>query len=149
MSIPEIITCIVNIATAAGVIFAGYTYYADKARRRRQDTIIEYGVLQENVLSKINVWQPNDIRNACEDKTCKGYKILSTYLAEIERFCVGVDEKIYDFKTLYNISHGYFDSDRGLQKKLVILIEAKSRDAKEDYFYAIHKVWNMMAKYKR
>lgn len=149
MSISELISCIANIATAVGVFFAGYTYHSDKVRKRKQDTINEYAVLQENVLSKMNEWKTTGVKSACEDRTCKGYKILSSYLAEIERFCVGIDEKIYDFETLYNISHGYFDSERGLQKKLVILIEAKSGDATEDYFYALHKVWKRMTKHKR
>ena len=70
---------------------------------------------------------------------------LSGDLAEINRFCIGINEKTYDFDIFYKIAHGYFDSDRGtLKPRLLPLFEAKLAYAKEDYFSDLHHVWARM-----
>ena len=137
------------LITAASVIFGAYTYYRDSKRKTKQDTLEAYTDLQRSTLSKINLWMPSEIKEATEDKKSDGYKELSYYLAEIERFCVGINEGIYDFDTFYKLSHGYFDSEIGLLKpRLLPLLEAKSDNAKEDYFANLHKVWEKMEKWK-
>jgi hypothetical protein len=137
------------LITAASVVFGAYTYYRDSKRKTKQDTLEAYTDLQRSTLSKINLWMPSEIKEATEDKKSDGYKELSSYLAEIERFCVGINEGIYDFDTFYKLSHGYFDSEIGLLKpRLLPLLEAKSDNAKEDYFANLHKVWERMEKWK-
>ena len=137
------------LITAARVVFGAYTYYRDSKRKTKQDTLEAYTDLQRSTLSKINLWMPSEIKEATEDKKSDGYKELSSYLAEIERFCVGINEGIYDFDTFYKLSHGYFDSEIGLLKpRLLPLLEAKSDNAKEDYFANLHKVWERMEKWK-
>ena len=137
------------LITAASVVFGAYTYYRDSKRKTKQDTLEAYTDLQRSTLSKINLWMPSEIKEATEDKKSDGYKELSAYLAEIERFCVGINEGIYDFDTFYKLSHGYFDSEIGLLKpRLLPLLEAKSDNAKEDYFANLHKVWERMEKWK-
>lgn len=128
-------------------IFGVYTYHRDAKRKAKQDTLEAYERLQAGALSKINLWLPSEIRKATEDKKSNGYKELSGYLAEIERFCVGINEGIYDFDTFYKLSHGYFDSDKGMLKpRLLPLLETKLENAKEDYFENLHKVWERMEK---
>ena len=128
-------------------IFGVYTYHRDAKRKAKQDTLEAYERLQAGALSKINLWLPSEIRKATEDKKSNGYKELSGYLAEIERFCVGINERIYDFDTFYKLSHGYFDSDKGMLKpRLLPLLETKLENAKEDYFENLHKVWERMEK---
>ena len=137
------------LITAASVVFGAYTYYRDSKRKTKQDTLEAYTDLQRSTLSKINLWMPSEIKEATEDKKSDGYKELSSYLAEIERFCIGINEGIYDFDTFYKLSHGYFDSEIGLLKpRLLPLLEAKSDNAKEDYFANLHKVWERMEKWK-
>ena len=98
-------------------------------------------------MSKINKWLPSEIKKATENKISEDYKELSGYLAEIERFCVGINEGIYDFDTFYRLSHGYFDSNKGLLKpRLMPLLEVKLSNAKEDYFENLHRVWEKMDK---
>ncbi len=131
--------------TATGVVIGVFTYYRDSRRKAKQDTLEAYKDLQHSVLSKINQWKPSEIREVTEDKQSDAYKELEAYLAEIEYFCVGINEGIYDFETFYQLSHGYFDSERGkLKPRLLPLLEIKSDNAKEDYFSNLHRVWERM-----
>ena len=133
------------VVSACALLFAAYTYYRDSKRKAKQDTLEAYCELQRETLLKINIWLPLEIKKATEDKRSSGYKELSGYLAEIERFCVGINEGIYDFDTFYKLSHGYFDSDKGMLKpRLLPLLEVKLENAKEDYFENLHKVWERM-----
>ena len=84
--------------TAVSVLFGIYTYYQDYSRKKKIDTLEAYQLLQKTVLDPINKWLPSKIRSATEDKTSDDYKTLSGYLAEIERFCIGVNKGIYDLK---------------------------------------------------
>lgn len=103
--------------------------------------------MQRENLSKLNKWLPSEVRKAAEDRTCVGYKELSGYLAEVELFCVGINEGIYDFETFYKLAHGYFDDSRGMLKnRLIPLLEIKLQDSKEDYFANLHEVWKKMEK---
>ena len=141
----DIIAAVANAGAVFALIFAIYTYNRDTARKARQDTLEAYKELQESVLSKINMWLPSEIKAAAEDKKSDGYKTLSAYLSEIEHFCVGINEEIYDFDTFYKLAHGYFDSERGMLKpRLIPLLETKLENAKEDYFENLHQVWKRM-----
>ena len=150
----ELIGALAEVVAALGGIVIGtfgvYTYYNDKKRTAQRDTLEAYTELQMNTFNKLNTWLPSEIKEAAEDKTSDGFKELGGYLADIERFCVGINEGIYDFDTFYKISHGYFDNDRGgLITKLVPIIEVKNNYADQDYFSNIHKVWNDMEKYNK
>jgi hypothetical protein len=133
--------------SAIAFVFGVYTYYRDSRRKAKQDTLEAYCELQKETLSKINKWLPSEIKKATENKISEDYKELSGYLAEIERFCVGINEGIYDFDTFYRLSRGYFDSNKGLLKpRLMPLLEVKLSNAKEDYFENLHRVWEKMDK---
>ncbi len=147
MLVFDVIGAVANAATAIGLGFAGFTYFRDSKRKAKQDTLEAYSRLQRETLSEINKWLPSEIKKATEDKTSDAYKELSGYLAEIERFCCGINEGIYDFDTFYHLSHGYFDSDKGLLKpRLMPLLEVKLANARDDYFGNIHRVWERMGK---
>ena len=141
----EIIELAVSAITAAGVIFAGATYFSDRKRQRQIATIEEYKKLQKNALTPLNKWKPSEIKAICDDTQSDAYKELGVYLAETELFCVAVNKRIYDFDTFYQIAHGSFDSERGtIMPRLLPLIEKKNRNPKEDYFANIHKIWTRM-----
>ncbi len=144
--ITEIIAAVAGISIGC---FGVYTYYKDKKRNAQKDTLDAYSILQKDTFNYLNTWSPSEIRNVTEYKQSDDYKKLSGYLADVERFCVGINEGIYDFGTFYELSHGYFDDERrGVMPRLIPLIEAKSGSADEDYFANIHKVWNRMEKKK-
>ena len=56
---------------------------------------------------------------------------ISTYIARIEHFCVGVNSEIYDRKTVYNLAHGFLDGT--ILKRIEPIINRKNFDGKEYY----------------
>ena len=82
----DVIAAVANVGAVFALVFAIYTYNRDTSRKARQDTLEAYKELQETVLSKINMWLPSETKAAAEDKKSDGYKTLSAYLSEIERF---------------------------------------------------------------
>lgn len=116
-------------------------------RSKKQATLETYKVLQEEVLSKINQYRPQEIKEICEENNSEEYKTISGYLARIELFCVGITDGIYDLETFYKIAHGYFDGERGMLKvRILPILETKLRSASKDYFKNIHEVWELMDK---
>lgn len=114
-------------------------------RTKKQATIDAYEILQKESFDRINAFLPSEIKTICENKQSSEYKELSGYLAGIERFCVGLNEDIYDYDTFYKIAHGYFDGEKGmLRNRLLPLLESKLECADEDYFENIHEVWKKM-----
>lgn len=145
MDFIEWITVIANIATALGVLFAAYSYYIDTKKTRKQLTIDAYKQLQESTFNRINAFLPSEIKEIVQDKTSEAYKELSAYLANIENFCLGINEKIYDFDIFFKLSHGYFDSEKGVLKPRVLpIIESKRISTSENYFQNLHEIWRKM-----
>ena len=133
------------IITAIGIVFAAFTYFRDCRRKKISETLEAYRRMQSEVFSRLNEWKPSEIKEAVEDRTTSAYNELSGYLAETEHFCIGINRRMYDFETFYQLSHGYFDSERGkLMARLHPLLEAKIQFADEDYYNNIHKVWKRM-----
>lgn len=146
----EVLHLLFEGIAAVGVLFGFYTYHKDSLRRKQQDTLNAYLELQHNTFSKLNMWMPSEIKEACENRRSDGYKELSGYLAEIELFCLGINQGIYDFDTFYKMAHGYFDNERGtLRVRLLPLLEVKLVDAKEEYYYNIRDMWGKMQKSER
>lgn len=140
-----LITVIANVATALGVAFAAYSYFNDTRKTRKQLTIDAYKQLQESTFNKINVFLPSEIKEIVQDKSSEKYKELSAYLANIENFCLGINEKIYDFDIFYKLAHGYFDSEKGILKsRLLPIIESKMVNSSENYFQNLHDIWKKM-----
>lgn len=138
-----IVNLVVSIITCLGVAFGIFTYYSDVRRQRKKETLKAYAEMEEEVFNPLIRWAPQDIRDACEYKEGNGYKELSGYLARIELFSLGLEEKIYDFDTFYSISSGFFDGKK-LSTRLYPLIEVKNTNPDKDYFQNLHRVWNKM-----
>jgi hypothetical protein len=67
---------------------------------------------------------------------------IAKYLRKYQKYI-----STHDFDTFYRMSHGYFDSNKGLLKpRLMPLLEVKLSSAKEDYFENLHRVWEKMDK---
>lgn len=125
--------------------FALYTFFWTSNRDRKQATLDAYNILQEQVFDKINLLMPKEIEEIAKNNRSKDYKELSGYIARIEHFCVGINTKIYDFNTVYELGHGYFDGSQ-LKKRICPIVDRKQTNSSHDYYANIHKVWNRMDK---
>ena len=85
----------------------------------------------------------DNTREIAKHPTSKEYKEISGYIARIEHFCVGVNMKIYDRETVYQLAHGYLDGN-GILDRINPIIARKNRNADTDYYENIHRVLNWM-----
>ena len=97
------------------------------------------------MFDNLNVLSPKYIQDVARDRTSPEYKRISSYVARVEHFCVGINHGIYDRKTFYKLTHGYFDSDVFLNR-IAPIIERKQTNSTHDYFENIHKVVCWMQK---
>lgn len=81
--------------------FAFFTFQWTATRDRKQATLDAYNRLQEQALDHINTYVPAKMKEIAKDAHSPEYKTISLYLARVEHFCVGVNQKIYDSKTVY------------------------------------------------
>lgn len=126
-------------------IFALVSFLWTAARDRKQATLDAYNQLQEQAFDKLNTYAPAAIREIAKDSKSEEYKTVSGYIARIEHFCVGVNQKIYDRRTVYALAHGYLDS-QVLKRRMEPIIDKKQSNASEDYYENIHTVLNWMEK---
>lgn len=128
MEISDIIT-IVSSIIAAG--FACGTYYKGLRHDKKQDTLNAYNQLQEQALDKLYLIDIDEMKEIAKNPRNERYKEISTYIARIEHFCVGVNLEIYDRKTVYNLAHGFLDGT--ILKRIEPIINRKNFDGKEYY----------------
>ena len=130
--------------------FAAYTFWWTSRRDSKQATLEAYNRLQAEVFDNLNAYTPAQIRDICADTTSAEYKTISGYVARIEHFCVGINEKIYDKDTFYSLAHGYFDGHQ-LRKRIEPLIESKnqSNNSKELFYNDTLSILSWMGKYKK
>ena len=132
------------IAIVLSVISGGFTFYTfiwTASRDRKQATLDAYNQLQEQALDHLNYYRPAEIADIAEDPRSQAYKKVSGYIARIEHFCVGVTQKIYDRKTVYELAHGYFDG--AVRDRIEPIIERKNQSG-IDYYGNIHSVYGWM-----
>ena len=94
-------------------------------------------------MDHLNYYKPARISEIAKDPRSEKYKKIGAYIARIEHFCVGVNQKIYDRKTVYELAHGYLDG--GIKKRIEPIIERTNRFG-HDYYANIHEVYNWMGK---
>lgn len=97
VSIVDIITLAFSVIAAG---FAAFTYRANVAHDRKIDTLDAYNRLQEQALDDLQMYMPAEVREIVKNKRSGEYKRLSSYVARIEHFAVGVEQEIYDRKIL-------------------------------------------------
>ena len=136
-----ILSIIAIVISVISGVFALYTFFWTAARDRQRATLDAYNQLQEQALDHLNLYRPSNIKEIVKDRRSEDYKKLSAYVARIEHFCVGVNQKIYDQKTVYELAHGYFDG--GLKVRIEPIIERKNQ-FDHDYYANIHKVYAWM-----
>lgn len=136
------------IAIVLSVISGGFSLYSfvwTARRDRKQATLDAYNQLQEQAFDKLNVYAPEAIREIAKDPKSEAYKTVSGYIAQIEHFCVGVNQNIYDRRTVYALAHGYLDG-YVLKRRIEPIIDKKQSGASEDYYENIHTVLAWMKK---
>jgi len=130
-----VISIVSAVVAVASIVFSIITYIQTLLRNRRQATLDAFNQLQNEALNDINAYSPAEIRDICEDNSSEEYKLLSSYLAKINIFCIGLNQKIYDDNTFYETAHGYFDSPK-LRRRIDPLLESKnSNPASNEVFY--------------
>ena len=146
METTAFIISIVSAAFAvASSIFSFVTFRKNVVHDRKMHTLDAYNQLQEQVFDELIKYQPSEIKQIIEDKQSEKYKKLSVYCARVEHFCVGINQKIYDLDTFYELAHGFFDAEHGLLLPRVYpIIEKKSENTDVDYYKNFHKVLNDM-----
>ena len=121
--------------------FSWITYRKSIVHDRQQATLDAYNQLQEQALDQLNYYVPTQVAEIAKDPRSEEYKKISAYIARIEHFCVGVNQKIYDRKTVYELAHGYLDSS--IKKRIEPIIEKKNKFG-HDYYANIHQVYDWM-----
>lgn len=148
----EIISIIANVATAITMVIALFTlltsvnkYKAEKLHDKRKDTLDAYHNLQNEVFDKMFPKYSKDIiQDISKHYRTKNeeYRELSTYLAKIEHFCVGVVYEIYDWEIVYELSHGFFDEK--IRDVIKPLMDRKISFSVHDPFENTRKVYMLM-----
>lgn len=126
--------------------FAAYTFRWTAVRDRKQATLDAYNRLQEQALDHLNFYTTVEIAEIAEDPRSENYKQISAYIARIEHFCVGVNQNIYDKKTVYELAEGYLDGT--IKKRISPIIDRKNRYGSVDYYENIHALYAWMDEYK-
>lgn len=127
-------------------VFSLITYFSGVRHDRKQATLDAFNTLQNEAFDKLNLRMPKEIEEIAKDTRSAEYKEISSYIARIEHFCVGVREKIYDRKTVYLLAHGYMDGSQ-LRRRIEPIIERKQAGASEDYYANIHWMLRWMEDY--
>ena len=141
-----VLSVIAIVLSVVSGLFSLYTFFWTALRDRKQATLDAYNRLQEQALDHLNYRMPGEIAKIAENPRSEEYKRISTYVARIEHFCVGVNQKIYDRKTVYALARDYLDG--AIKLRIAPIIEKKNRMGREDYYENIHQVYDWMEQQK-
>ncbi len=134
----NILAIVAIVISVISGLFSAFTYIKTMERDRKQATLDAYNSLQEQVFDRLNQYAPAEIREIAKDNHSNKYKEVSVLVARIEHFCVGVNQKIYDFDTVYELAHGYFDGS--LKARIEPILDKKQKNTVHDYYANIHGV---------
>lgn len=140
----NILAIVAIVISVMSGLFSAVTYIKTMERDRKQATLDAYNGLQEQVFDRLNQYVPAEIREIAKDNLSNKYKEISGLIARIEHFCVGVNQKIYDFDTVYELAHGYFDGS--LKARIEPILDKKQKNTVHDYYANIHGVLVKMEK---
>lgn len=124
------------IAAISGIISIT-TFYCCWHRDKAQRSINAYQELQP-FLFHIYEYGKDEIETFVTNTDSEEYKVLSSCLAQIEIFAAGVRTKLYSFKTIYPLAHGYLDGV--LRSQIDSLLEMKNYQNEETGFYS-NTIW--------
>lgn len=113
------------VSSVIAFVFSLLTYVKTLRHDRKKDTLDSFNVLQQQALDPLQSYTRAQIREIADDTRSEEYRIVSTYLARIEHFCVGVEQKVYDQRTVWELSEGFLN--RGVYEKLKPIIDHKNQ----------------------
>lgn len=145
MNMETILSIIAIVISVISGGFALYTFLWTARRDRKQATLDAYNTLQNEVFDRINLYKPAEIMEIVKHPTTQEYNDVAALVARIEHFCVGVNGRIYDRKTVYALAHGYFDGPK-LRSRIEPMIDRKNSRSDYDYYSNIHTVLAWMDK---
>ena len=131
MDISDIIATIALGVSIISAICAVIVYFKGLKRERKQATLDAFNDLQTQVLDELAGYTPTAIRVIAENHrkkdTKQQYNHCKTLIARIEHFAIGIEEKIYEYKTADKLAaeHLIF-----LYNKVSPIIEAARESAK-------------------
>lgn len=138
----ETFEMISSIATAASAIFAAIAllHTCKSARRteeneRKSRTIEAYMKLQQEVLDPLVHFSKKDaeliVENMNENEKSKdAYDDARTMLARCECFAVALQEEVYDFRILYEISGNHLQHVYKKIEPILIAVRGRAGDEK-------------------
>ena len=135
----EALSLIFSLAAAG---FSVFTYWSNIILDRKKATLEAYNLLQEQALDKLQVYMPRQLREIAADRKSEDYKLLSSYAARVEHFAVGVNQKIYDLDTVYELSHGFLDGS--IRTRIEIIIDGKSTNFNEEFYQNLKLLYKKM-----
>ena len=113
------------IAIALSLVSLIYSYKLNRdgvIHDRKRDTLDAFNLLQEQVLDQLNGYTKAELDRLCTNPQSAEYKKVSVLLARIEHFAVGVNEEIYDRKTVKRLAGRHIVKT---YENLECMIEAK------------------------
>ena len=139
MTTIDVISLLFSLAAAG---FSVFTYWSNIILDRKKATLEAYNLLQEQALDKLQVYMPAQLKEIVKNRRSEEYKLLSSYVARVEHFAVGVNQKIYDLKTVYELSHGFLDGS--IRTRIEILIGRKDEGFDEEFYQNIKLLYKKM-----
>ena len=122
----DMITIVISVAA---LVLAVYQCFGDYRRKKRQDTLEAYNELQNDVFTPLNKLR-KEYAELPIDNDFEMRSEVTGYLAKIERFCVGVNLKIYDIKTLKRCGGAYFVRQYLYLKPLIDIKKGRNNGGK-------------------
>ena len=116
MTIDNIVDIVAAVISLFATVFAAFALFQTKKynkesleRQRKEATIHAYQTLQEQVLDKLVIINKKEIHNVIDYKDESKefldiYNEYRTLIARCEHFAVGVNNDIYDFSILVELS---------------------------------------------
>lgn len=139
MTMIDVISLVFSLCAAG---FSVFTYWSNIVHDRKQATLDAYNQLQEQALDKLYVYMPKHLKEIVKNRRTEEYKLLSSYVARVEHFAVGVNKKIYDLDTVYELSHGFLDG--GIRVRIEILIGRKDEGFDEEFYQNVRLLYKKM-----
>ena len=134
------------VVSIASLFFSFFTYHSDVVRTKHQATLDAFDRLQNQALDKLNTYTKKQVVEISANLRSLEYKELSALMARCEHFAVGVNQGVYDIKTLRKLAKQYFIA---LYEKLIPLIEKKREiNTTEKHYIELEELVKSLRKIK-
>lgn len=132
MEIETILSILAFVGSIVSGAFAVYTYRKSVVHDKKQATLEAYNRLEAEALEPLDKLMPAKIKDIAHNPRSEEYKQITSYVARIEHFCIGVEEKIYDFDVVYKLGHGFLECR--ILNRIEPIIAKKNSSSDEDYY---------------